>query len=147
MTGGASRFDVGESVRGVHVSALLLKTAAARSSVVQFHYGEDGIDVMNNSFLREFGFYARNVERLAQQQPEGAAEHASVVAGLTAMEKEANKMCRSAAEAPLGLCHRCREKPSCGMHRVLLLSAVLVAKQVAAETAQQEGERKVCRGT
>eukprot|EP00891_Asterochloris_glomerata_P002926 jgi/Astpho2/2926/e_gw1.00050.63.1_t len=39
----------------------------ADGSVVQFQYGEDGIDVMQVGFLRKFGFLSQNVARFAQQ--------------------------------------------------------------------------------
>eukprot|EP00201_Polytomella_parva_P014628 CAMPEP_0175069470 /NCGR_PEP_ID=MMETSP0052_2-20121109/18211_1 /TAXON_ID=51329 ORGANISM="Polytomella parva, Strain SAG 63-3" /NCGR_SAMPLE_ID=MMETSP0052_2 /ASSEMBLY_ACC=CAM_ASM_000194 /LENGTH=1785 /DNA_ID=CAMNT_0016336545 /DNA_START=347 /DNA_END=5704 /DNA_ORIENTATION=- len=36
-------------------------------SIVQLCYGEDGMDVMNISYLNQFGFLARNARRFAQQ--------------------------------------------------------------------------------
>ena len=64
-------------------------------SVVQFHYGEDGIDVLSASFLKQFGFLSRNADRLQQQQLPGAAEaEASQAASLTSLEKEAAKASR-----------------------------------------------------
>ncbi len=60
-------------------------------SVVQFHYGEDGIDVLNASFLKQFGFLSRNADRLQQQQLPGAAGAASKAAALSSLEKEAAK--------------------------------------------------------
>ena len=63
-------------------------------SVVQFQYGEDGIDVTNNSFLRDFGFLARNAERLSQQQLPGAAEAVSKAAHLENLEQEAAKLAK-----------------------------------------------------
>lgn len=65
-----------------------------RRSIVQFQYGEDGIDVLNSSFLKEFGFAARNSERITQQQRPAAALAASKVAKLEPLEKEAAKMNR-----------------------------------------------------
>lgn len=66
-------------------------------SVVQFAYGEDGIDVTQRSFLREFGFLARNAERFAQQVDPAGAERASRLAGLNPLEQEAlhRNRCRS----------------------------------------------------
>ncbi len=43
------------------------------ASVVQLAYGEDGLDVMNVSYIRQFEFLARNAERLAQQVDKEAA--------------------------------------------------------------------------
>lgn len=60
-------------------------------SIVQFHYGEDGIDVLASSFLKQFDFLSRNAERLQQQQLPGVAEAASKAASLTSLEKEAAK--------------------------------------------------------
>ena len=61
---------------------------------MQFQYGEDGIDVLNASFLKEFGFLHRNAERLQQQQLPGAAEAASKAADLNSIEKDAAKASR-----------------------------------------------------
>lgn len=66
---------------------------------MQFHYGEDGIDVLNASFLREFGFHSRNVERLQQQQLPGNAE-ATNAAALSSMEKDAAKASKCAPQKP-----------------------------------------------
>ncbi|GLI64445.1 hypothetical protein VaNZ11_007716 [Volvox africanus] len=52
------------------------------ASIVQFMYGEDGLDVMNISYMQEFTFLARNVERFAQLVDLDAALAASKVAGL-----------------------------------------------------------------
>ncbi|GIL46561.1 hypothetical protein Vafri_3552 [Volvox africanus] len=52
------------------------------SSIVQFMYGEDGLDVVNISYIRQFSFLARNVERFAQLVDKDAALAASKVAGL-----------------------------------------------------------------
>ena len=72
-------------------------------SVVQFQYGEDGIDVLNASFLKEFGFHSRNVDRLQQQQLPGTAQAASKAAALnSSMEKEAAKISKYAMPK---LCH------------------------------------------
>jgi DNA-directed RNA polymerase I subunit RPA1 len=64
--------------------------------VVQFQYGEDGIDVLNASFLREFGFLCRNADRLLQQQlpaSEGATFSQAAVA-LGDVEQQAAKACK-----------------------------------------------------
>jgi len=76
---------------------LTLAAAVGHRSVVQFAYGEDGIDVTQRSFLREFGFLARNAERFAQQVDPAGAERASRLAGLQPLEQEAlrRNRCRS----------------------------------------------------
>ena len=58
---------------------------------MQFAYGEDGIDVMNVSYLREFGFLSRNAERFAQQLNLQQALQAS---GLSRWEEEARSLTR-----------------------------------------------------
>ena len=64
------------------------KTALCRS-IVQFAYGEDGVDVTARSFMREFGFLSRNAERFAQQVDPAGAERASAVSGLADIEQQA----------------------------------------------------------
>ncbi|KAK9909518.1 hypothetical protein WJX75_003467 [Coccomyxa subellipsoidea] len=58
-------------------------------SIVQFAYGEDGVDVTARSFMREFGFLSRNAERFAQQVDPAGAERASAVSGLADIEQQA----------------------------------------------------------
>ncbi|CAL8467924.1 g7462 [Coccomyxa elongata] len=58
-------------------------------SIVQFAYGEDGMDVTARSFMREFGILARNAERFAQQVDPAAAERASRLSGLFDLEQQA----------------------------------------------------------
>ncbi|KAL3142271.1 hypothetical protein ABBQ38_002614 [Trebouxia sp. C0009 RCD-2024] len=60
-------------------------------SIVQFAYGEDGIDVMNVSYLREFGFLSRNAERFAQQLN---LQQALQATGLSQWEEEARALTR-----------------------------------------------------
>jgi DNA-directed RNA polymerase I subunit RPA1 len=38
----------------------------ADASIVQFAYGEDGLDVTAVSYMRQYGFLARNAPRFAQ---------------------------------------------------------------------------------
>ena len=45
----------------------------------QFFYGEDGIDVISTSYMKQFGFLARNAERFAQQLDLGQAVAVSKV--------------------------------------------------------------------
>ena len=61
-------------------------------SIVQFAYGEDGIDVMNVSYLREFGFLSRNAQRFAQQLN---LQQALQATGLGQWEEEARALTRS----------------------------------------------------
>lgn len=71
-------------------------TAGLRSvhrcrSVVQFAYGEDGLDVTKKSFMKEFGFLARNAERFAQQVDLAGAKRSSDINGLSPLEAAAQK--------------------------------------------------------
>ncbi|EFJ45495.1 hypothetical protein VOLCADRAFT_105949 [Volvox carteri f. nagariensis] len=56
------------------------------ASIVQLAYGEDGLDVMNVSYMLQFGFLARNAERFVQQVDQDTAMTASKVACLTERE-------------------------------------------------------------
>ena len=60
-------------------------------SVVQFAYGEDGLDVTKKSFMKEFGFLARNAERFAQQVDLAGAKRSSDISGLSPLEAAAQK--------------------------------------------------------
>ena len=51
-------------------------------SIVQLYYGEDGLDVLNTSYMRRFDFLARNAERFAQVVGEEEALAASATARL-----------------------------------------------------------------
>lgn len=64
---------------------------SACRSIVQFAYGEDGIDVMNVSYLKELGFLARNAERFAQQLN---LQQALQTSGLSKWEEEARSLTR-----------------------------------------------------
>ncbi|GAX74019.1 hypothetical protein CEUSTIGMA_g1469.t1 [Chlamydomonas eustigma] len=57
-------------------------------SVVQLLYGEDGLDVTTVSYMRQFGFLAKNAQRFAQQLDLEGAKKVSKVAGLRSQEKE-----------------------------------------------------------
>ena len=61
---------------------------------MQFAYGEDGIDVMNVSYLREFGFLSRNAQRFAQQLN---LEQALQATGLSHWEEESRALVKYAA--------------------------------------------------
>jgi len=65
-------------------------------SVVQFAYGEDGVDVLATPFLTRFGFLAANAGRFAQRLDLPAALAASRTAGLEATEARAAKLSRCA---------------------------------------------------
>ncbi|KAG2439375.1 hypothetical protein HXX76_004732 [Chlamydomonas incerta] len=56
------------------------------ASIVQFAYGEDGLDVMNVSYMRQFGFLAHNADRFSQLVDRKDALAASTTAGLTERE-------------------------------------------------------------
>ena len=69
---------------------------------MQFAYGEDGMDVTARSFMREFGFLARNAERFAQQVDPAAAERASRLSGLFDLEQQALRRNRCLALCSFG---------------------------------------------
>ena len=60
---------------------------------MQFAYGEDGVDVMNVSYLREFGFLSQNAQRFSQQLN---LKQALQETGLNKWEEEARALSRSA---------------------------------------------------
>lgn len=66
------------------------------SSCVQFHYGEDGIDVMSTGYLHKFGFLASNAARFAQQLDLQAATAASEPLGTAAAERRAHSSVKCA---------------------------------------------------
>ncbi|KAK9845826.1 hypothetical protein WJX81_003612 [Elliptochloris bilobata] len=63
-------------------------------SIVQFAYGEDGVDVLATPFLTQFSFLARNAARFAQRLDLPAAIAASKAARLEADEARAAKLSR-----------------------------------------------------
>lgn len=67
-----------------------------RRSIVQFAYGEDGVDVVATPFLTQFPFLARNAARFAQRLDLPAALAASKVARLEAIEARAAELNRCA---------------------------------------------------
>lgn len=67
-------------------------------SVVQLLYGEDGLDVLNVSYMQQYEFLARNAQRFAQQLDLVGALSVSKVAGLKAMEKEVQHRLADRAE-------------------------------------------------
>lgn len=56
------------------------------SSIVQFAYGEDGLDVLQVGYLKQYAFLARNAERFAQQLGLDAAKAAGLASGATGAE-------------------------------------------------------------
>ena len=58
---------------------------------MQFAYGEDGLDVTKKSFMKEFGFLARNAERFAQQVDLAGAKRSSDITGLSPLEEAAQR--------------------------------------------------------
>jgi DNA-directed RNA polymerase I subunit RPA1 len=61
-------------------------------SILQFHYGEDGLDVIKQKYLRNFSFAARNFDTLAVQcQPALALERVNTEAAVKAARKVAKK--------------------------------------------------------
>lgn len=59
--------------------------------MVQFQYGEDGIDVLNCSFLNEHGFLLRNMDRLKEQEIPGSQSEVQAVSSLTEEEQKIAK--------------------------------------------------------
>ena len=71
---------------------------------MQFAYGEDGLDVTKKSFMKEFGFLARNAERFAQQVDLAGAKRSSDISGLSPLEAAAQKRNRCLL-IPSQACH------------------------------------------
>ena len=84
-------------------SAAAAHTMLLCRSVVQFQYGEDGIDVMQVGFLRKFGFLSQNVARFAQQLDVGRVQQASAAARTAELEAAARQQTRWVTE-PVLLC-------------------------------------------
>lgn len=61
---------------------------------MQFHYGEDGLDVLATGFLKKFGFQASNAERFAQQLGFDEAAAASARLGLAGKEAVLQRIAR-----------------------------------------------------
>lgn len=76
-----------------HVSYLVWVLRVARS-IIQFQYGEDGIDVSYASFFKRFPFLAANAPRIAQMLDLEQALKVSSTANLTEMETKARKLNR-----------------------------------------------------
>lgn len=70
---------------------------------MQFAYGEDGLDVTKKSFMKEFGFLARNAERFAQQVDLAGAKRSSDISGLSSLEVAAQKLNRCLLPESLAL--------------------------------------------
>ena len=66
---------------------------------MQFYYGEDGVDVLQTSYLRQFGFLAENAPRFAQQLDLHHAVAASETMGIARQEAAAQKAVRWASHA------------------------------------------------
>lgn len=63
-------------------------------SVVQLYYGEDGVDVLNTNYMRQFAFLAKNAERFSQVVGLQQALSGSSTAGLAEVEREVNRLAR-----------------------------------------------------
>ena len=68
-------------------------------SVVQFLYGEDGLDVTGASYMRQFTFLADNANCFAQRLDLEGAVEASGVAGLKKQEKKVRRALEERSEA------------------------------------------------
>lgn len=62
-------------------------------SMLQFLYGEDGVDVLQTGFLTKFGFQASNADRFAQQL---RLREAQAAAGAEAVEQQEAALRRAA---------------------------------------------------
>jgi hypothetical protein len=65
-------------------------------SPVQFAYGEDGVDVVNTCYLTQFGFLAKNADRLATQCDLQRCLRVSEKLGLSEAEAKVRKVARQA---------------------------------------------------
>lgn len=63
-------------------------------SIIQFQYGDDGLDITRASFVRQFNFLARNMPRCSQALDLPGAEAASQATGLEAAEARAARLKR-----------------------------------------------------
>jgi hypothetical protein len=60
--------------------------------VVQFHYGEDGLDVTQSAYMKQFGFMATNVKGVeAKYDPAGSLAQAPPQPGDAAARAAADK--------------------------------------------------------
>lgn len=75
----------------------------ADGSVVQFYYGEDGLDVTNTSYMHQFGFLAANAESFAQRLDVGPALATSKTARLGQAEQEVAQEARWGLSCCCGL--------------------------------------------
>ena len=80
---------------------LSLERLRACRSLVQFAYGEDGLDVTRKAMMNEFGFLARNAHRFAQQMDLAGAQRSSEVSGLAPLEASARKRIRCTSHPDL----------------------------------------------
>jgi DNA-directed RNA polymerase I subunit RPA1 len=60
----------------------------ADGSIVQFFYGEDGLDITQVSYMGQLGFLARNAARFSQAVDRPAAKSAGEAAKMADMEKD-----------------------------------------------------------
>ena len=66
--------------------------ARTRPAVVQFHYGEDGLDVTQSAYMKQFGFMATNVKGVeAKYDPAGSLAQAPPQPGDAAARAAADK--------------------------------------------------------
>jgi hypothetical protein len=63
------------------------------AALVQFLYGEDGVDVLQTGFLTKFGFQASNADRFAQQL---RLQEAQAAAGAMAVQQQEAALQRAA---------------------------------------------------
>lgn len=74
----------------------------ADGSVVQFYYGEDGLDVTNTSYMHQFGFLAANADSFAQRLDVAPALATSKTARLGQAEQEVAQEARWGPDAAAG---------------------------------------------
>ena len=76
-----------------------------RSAVIQFLYGDDGLDITQSTFVRQFGFLARNARGVSRALDLPAAQASGRAANLGPLEKQAADMQRSDEELGVALRH------------------------------------------
>lgn len=93
-------------------------------SVVQFMYGEDGLDVTGASYMRQFAFLADNAKCFAKRLDLDAAVEASGVAGLKKKEKKVKAALEDRAEAILDGTQSATDPPLSSQYPFSVLGSV-----------------------
>ena len=72
----------------------LIRSCAVSSAIIQFQYGDDGMDITRASFVRQFKFLAHNMPCFSRALDLPGAEAAANAAGITPFEAEAARLKR-----------------------------------------------------